>query len=98
MLAACYVQGHGVPKNMGEAERLYNLAAEQGHTSAQRMLATIARAAGRPAVALAVPREAAREIAKLAQSAKDPVARAAVSKRKSYKINKTQILQKNARP
>jgi hypothetical protein len=78
LLAACYMAGIGVPVDVGEGRRLFTLSAEQGEAQAQLCLARLDREAG--IAAAAVPREAARSIARdLAQKAisEDPVARAA---------------------
>jgi TPR repeat protein len=74
MLANCYILGQGVPQDLAEGFCLCTLAAEQGHAHAQIHLASMNRAAGAPAVA--VPRDAARSLARTARS-DDPQVREA---------------------
>jgi TPR repeat protein len=74
LLAACYHAGLGISVDKGEGLRLTTLAAEQGHVGSQLLLARMNRAAGGPAAA--VPREAARVLAQMAQS-EDPSEREA---------------------
>jgi hypothetical protein len=66
--------GEGRATGKGEAYRLLTLSAEQGHAASQLALAGWNRATG--GTALAVPRDAARSLAQMAQSA-DPQNRAA---------------------
>jgi TPR repeat protein len=73
-LAICYLLGRGVPQDDDEGYRRMTLASEQGHTQAQLYVARKNRDEGRPAAD--VPREAAREIAHIAQ-AEDPQKREA---------------------
>jgi TPR repeat protein len=70
MLATCYLAGLGLQQDKGEGLRRMTLAAEQGHEPSHILLVQLNRAAGGPAAA--VPREAARFLARNAQRAVGP--------------------------